>query len=59
MTNIEKADLIKGNEKLREWQNKIATKEDMESIPLLSIKDLEPEPEEIPIEQVSIGQVQY
>ncbi len=57
MTEEEKHDLIRNNQKLESWQNEKPTKEEVESIPLLSIEDLDSEPEEIPLDVTSFGQV--
>ncbi|RQD70090.1 MAG: insulinase family protein [Tindallia sp. MSAO_Bac2] len=57
MTGKEKESLIRNNERLLNWQNEKATKEEIETIPLLSIDDLDPEPEQIPIELSNLGQV--
>lgn len=57
MSDHEKNSLIKSNQKLESWQKELPTKEEIESIPQLSIKDLDMEPEKVPLEVSTIGQV--
>ncbi|SDY40388.1 insulinase family protein [Tindallia californiensis] len=57
MSPEEVAELVEENAKLEAWQNQEASVEEIESIPLLSINDLESEPEKIPMQVSHLGRV--
>ena len=54
MTDAEKSELTRQNELLREWQNTPNTKEELDTLPTLTVSDLNTEPHSIPIEVTHI-----
>ena len=54
MTDEEKAALISESERFREWQNTPNTEEELNTLPTLSIEDLNTEPKRIPTEVLKL-----